>query len=255
MINFKNPNACTACNGDSDYIGQCEECNGTGSLKYQRMIETGIRPRVQAPEPERLPRAPARGPLSGKVTQILLDLDDVLVECSGEIMRHMGLTNYNVWEDYPEDIGRDIIMAYELATNVRYSAEVFWEHFKREFWAGLPKTPWCDELIDCALMAVGYGNVYICTSPTKCGECLAGKLDWIDANMPWAMARDYIMTPRKEACAFAGSVLIDDAEVNVDKFNAAGGTGVLLPAPWNKNRHLMNDQFGFIEDLFDNWCG
>ena len=250
MINFRNPCPCTVCDCHPEYYVECDGCGGTGSRKYQKMHQK--RPQGRVREPERIIRAASSGPLSGKVTQILLDMDDVLVECSGAIMRHMGLTDYNIWKDYPSDVGRDIITAYQAATGIRYCDEVFWEHFKREFWATLPKTPWCDELIDYALMAVGYGNVYICTSPTKCGDCLAGKLDWIDANMPWAMARDYIMTPRKEACAFPGSVLIDDADCNIEVFNAAGGTGVLLPAPWNKNRHLMNDQIGFIEDLFDN---
>lgn len=247
MTNFR-PHLCTVCGGEPGYTS-CTDCGGTGSRKYQMMNQN--RPQIPHPEPN-LTEAPAGGLVRSKVTQILLDMDDVLVDCTGAIMRHMGLPYYNIRRDYPSEIGRDIITAYQMATGLRYEDEVFWEHFKREFWADMPKTPWCDELVDFAQSIVGRDNVYLCTSPTKCGDCLAGKFDWINANLPYWMHRQYIMTPRKEACAFAGSVLIDDADCNVKVFNEAGGMAVALPAPWNENRRHMHFPMGFLKLWFDN---
>lgn len=249
MTSYRNPYPCTVCDCDPEYIEQCTACDGTGSLKHQKMHEK--RPQARVPGLERLPGAPPSGLVRSKVTQILLDMDDVLVDCTGAIMRHMGLPTYNIWEDYPTDIGRDVVMAYERATGVRYEDSVFWEHFKREFWANIPKTPWCTELVNFAQSIVGRDNVYLCTSPTKCGDCLAGKLDWIETNLPTWFSRQYVMTPRKEVCAVPGSILIDDADCNVDAFNEAGGLAVTLPAPWNKNRDRMRDPMDFIEEWFD----
>jgi 5'(3')-deoxyribonucleotidase len=180
-------------------------------------------------------------------------MDDVLVDTTGAIMRHMGLSDYESWRDYPDGIGRDIVTAYQVATGIRYEDAVFWEHFKREFWAGMPATPWCNELVNFAEDIVGRDNVYICTSPTKCGDCLAGKLDWIAANLPYWMHRQYIMTPRKEACAITGSILIDDADCNVKVFIEAGGVAVAMPAPWNVNRAFSSQPMNFLEEWFDNW--
>lgn len=180
------------------------------------------------------------------IKKILLDMDDVLCSCSDDIMRHMGLSEW-IREDYTRE-DRDIVEMYYEKTDISYSTPVFWEHFKREFWANIRHTPWCFDLINLCCEFVPQDQIAICTSPTKCGDSLAGKLDWISDNMPPWLHRQYIMTPRKEFCATDGAVLIDDAEVNTDAFIEAGGDIILVPQPWNRNRGKLGEELSYIHD-------
>ena len=81
--------------------------------------------------------------------------------------------------------------------------------------------------------AVGRENVCITTSPTKCPESLAGKLEWIHGHFPEWMHRQYAITPRKHLFARADSLLIDDHSENIERFEAHGGHAILVPRPWN----------------------
>jgi 5'(3')-deoxyribonucleotidase len=96
-----------------------------------------------------------------------------------------------------------------------------------------------------AARLVGQENVCIATSPTKCPESLAGKLDWIHRVMPPWMHRQYAITPRKHLLARPDALLIDDVEANIERFEAGGGRGVLVPRPWNRLRG--QDPFEAIE--------
>lgn len=180
------------------------------------------------------------------IKKILLDMDDVLCNCSDDIMVHMGLSDW-LREDYTRE-DRDIIEMYYEKTDISYSTPVFWEHFKREFWANVTPTPWCFDLIDLCCEFVPKEQIAICTSPTKCGDCMAGKLDWIDKHMPPWLHRQYIMTPRKEFCAAPGVVLIDDAEENTVSFNKAGGWWITLPQPWNMNRSIIGQELQYVRN-------
>lgn len=179
------------------------------------------------------------------IKQILLDMDDVLVDCTGACMKHMGLYDYMVERDTPKNAGRDIIKAYREITGVEYTVSCFWEHFKREFWANIPKMGCYDQLLQLCIDTVGVDNVSICTSPTKCGDCLAGKLDWIQQN--FHNPRQFIITPRKHLCARPGTLLIDDYRQNVSEFIAAGGMAIAFPRPWNENRNYMTDPMPLIK--------
>lgn len=178
------------------------------------------------------------------IKTILLDMDDVLCECSDDIMRHMGLSEW-MREDYTRE-DRDIVEMFYEKTDISYSTPVFWEHFKREFWANVTPTPWCDRLIDICCEFVPKESIAICTSPTKCGDSLAGKLDWINEYMPSWLHRQYIMTPRKSFCAIPGAVLIDDAETNTEPFIEKGADAILMPQPWNRERGKMGNELDYI---------
>lgn len=186
------------------------------------------------------------------IQTILLDMDDVLCDCTGDAMKHMGLHNW-VRQDHTLEV-RDIYEMYRLQTGISYQPAQFWEHFKREFWANIEPTPWCYDLIDLVGKYVPAGQIALCTSPTKCGDCLAGKLDWIETHLPKWLHRQYLMTPRKHFCAAPGHVLIDDATENTKAFTDAGGWAITLPQPWNHSRSHMGEELEYVEGWLDKYA-
>ena len=59
-------------------------------------------------------------------------------------------------------------------------------------------------------------------------------MDWIGGRLP-QFSRSFIMTPCKEVLSKKG-ILIDDSDANVEEFRERGGSAILFPQPWNKNR-------------------
>ena len=183
------------------------------------------------------------------IHRILLDVDDVLCDCTGAAMRHMGLTGWQ--RDQYGIETRDIYAEYERVTGIKYSPALFWEHFKREFWATIPPTPWCYDLIDLVGRYVSSDNIALLTSPTKCGDCLAGKLDWIEDHLPKWLHRQYLMSPRKRFCASTGCVLIDDASENTIDFRQAGGWAITFPQQWNECRIVIGKELEYVANRLD----
>ena len=127
-----------------------------------------------------------------------------------------------------------------------------------QFWSTITRTNWaeCPSVRNLPLdFAAGRPagrreNVCIATSPTKCPESLAGKLDWIHRVMPPWMHRQYAITPRKHLFARPDALLIDDLEANLERFQAGGGHGILVPRPWNRLRGT--DPFEAIDEQLEN---
>ncbi len=94
-----------------------------------------------------------------------------------------------------------------------------------------PQFPWILEQCE---RLVGRENILIATSPTKDPACAAGKVDWIQANFPSWMHRQYAITPRKWFFARPGTLLIDDNQENCRLFREGGGHTLLVPRPWNR---------------------
>lgn len=184
------------------------------------------------------------------INRIALDMDDVLVDCSVHALQHMGLADYTI-DQYPDYVGRDIYAAYANVTGLVLSPALWWEHFKREWWAGLPPMDHAHDLINKSAELVGPENVFILTSPTKCGDCLAGKLDWIHEHTPPWLHRQYVMTPRKWLCATPNTLLIDDAEENIGPFREHGGRCIAFPRPWNYARGRTLDAYYYVSQWLD----
>jgi hypothetical protein len=120
--------------------------------------------------------------------------------------------------------------------------ERFWGPMGFDFWADLPKTKFCDPIVDKAVELVGLENVAICTSPTQTRGSIEGKIEWAKRNLPHLMKnRQFVVTPRKQFAAGPYRILVDDRDENIDDFKYAGGHGILFPAPWNKNRYYSED--------------
>jgi 5'(3')-deoxyribonucleotidase len=64
----------------------------------------------------------------------------------------------------------------------------------------------------------------ILSAPTEHKSSIEGKKEWLSENLPEA---PYIIEQEKEKYADKGAVLIDDRESNIEKWEKAGGTGIL----------------------------
>lgn len=176
--------------------------------------------------------------------RIILDIDDVLNTLSLDLLRFDGL-DFSCYDDIGEwEWGYDIIGAVQALRqdDERMGLEEYWERIPRELWSNTRLSWEFEEILEFCGKTVGVDNVLIGTSPTKCPECLAGKYEWMMRHLPQELHRQWSITPRKwEYGRDKHAVLIDDLEVNCEKFtNTPGindreprGQAILVPRPWN----------------------
>ena len=179
-----------------------------------------------------------------KIERIVLDLDDTLNSLTMHLLGAYGAKCGPMdYDKYPTEVGYDIVAAWSQMTGEDpIPVPEWWEKVSRRMWAIAPKSEQFWLLDNCARL-VGRENVQIATAPTKCGDCLAGKYDWMDKNLPSWCQRQYSVTPRKEWLAQPGVLLIDDSAENCMNFiykkdkSLTGGCALLVPRPWNWAYH------------------
>jgi len=169
------------------------------------------------------------------IRRIFLDLDDVCNTLAPFVLHSVGCdigpTDY---ASYPREHGFNIAdAANALLGEPRHTPEAFWASMPRSIWVEVPESPLFPWLLEACAAVVGRENVCIATSPTRCPESLAGKLEWIHQHFPDWMHRQYAITPCKHLLARPDSLLIDDYDENTRRFEAHGGRAILVPRPWN----------------------
>lgn len=159
---------------------------------------------------------------------VFLDLDGVLADFVAEAMVMHGrrreerdqVNTYNVWDW----LGETETSFWSLLT-------------KKHFWSNLDPTA---EMFDIVRLAEEYagGPEHVCllTTPYASPGSHAGKWEWIRDYLP-AYTKRYLMGRPKHVCA-RDNLLIDDSDMNVAEWKAAGGWAILLPRPWNQRRDL-----------------
>ena len=182
------------------------------------------------------------------IRRIFLDLDDVCNTLAPFVLHSLGCAIAPAdYRAYPRQFGYDITKAANyMLGGPRYTPAALWASIPRSVWAEVPESDFFHWLLRACAEAVGRENVCIATSPTKCPESLAGKLEWIHAHCPRWMHRQYAITPRKHLFARPDSLLIDDYGQNADRFRALGGHAILVPRPWNDNWAF--DPRGLLEE-------
>lgn len=176
--------------------------------------------------------------LNGKqmpIKAIYLDCDGVIVNFVQGCLKlwdldfvddKPGFHQINGWDHMPvflsEQLGREV------------SESEFWEVIASkgsDFWADLDWLPWGKEVFN--LCREHTDAVVLMTTPTEEPSCAAGKIEWINRNMPEDWRRRYALTPCKHHMAHPGAVLIDDSPDNNANFRAHGGSSFMWPMPWN----------------------
>jgi hypothetical protein len=150
---------------------------------------------------------------------VYLDMDGVLADFFGGVEFLYGVEH---WKQLTNDKTKDL------------KKEVIDRITGTDFFAVLPKFPTADALIDMVKKFTG-GNFSINTSPLRGDHENSAKYKkvWISNNIE--QPDEIIVTGRKETYAKnkgtgTPNILIDDRPVNIQKWQAAGGYGILYQA-------------------------
>ena len=150
---------------------------------------------------------------------VYLDMDGVLADFFGGVEKMYGVEH---WKQLTNDKTKDL------------KKEVIDRITGTDFFATLPKFPSSDELINMVKKFTG-GKFSINTSPLRGDHENSGKYKkvWISNNIE--QPDEIIVTGRKESYAKdkgtgTPNILIDDRPINIQKWQAAGGYGILYQA-------------------------
>ena len=150
---------------------------------------------------------------------VYLDMDGVLADFFGGVENLYGVSH---WKELTSDKTKDL------------KKEVIDRITGTDFFATLPKFPIADSLIDMVKTFTG-GKFSINTSPLRGDHENSGKYKrvWISNNIE--QPDEIIVTGRKESYAKdkasgTPNILIDDRPINIQKWQAAGGYGILYQA-------------------------
>ena len=168
--------------------------------------------------------------------KVLLDIDGVVADFVGGACRLHGVPDPYL---KPENHGH-----YEIQDLVGIHGPAFWDPMGEEFWANLEPTTHMQEIVTLLTLQYGVKNICLLTSPVRTPGCIDGKMRWIRRHLP-DFSRRFLVGPAKEFCAHENSILFDDSESNVRKFEAAGGRTFLVPGLWNSLHKL--DALGAIQ--------
>ena len=165
---------------------------------------------------------------------VFLDLDGVIRDWDGGVFKLYNI-DYQETFSYPEI--RDMIIHQKNISN-----DDFWNNQGELFWLGLKMYSWAPEI----LKMLPFNNTYILTSPTL--NNAGWSQEWIKINMPkFGHNKQYLIGPAKHCCANPNTLLIDDYEINVDKFRERGGNAILFPQSWNRRRKYRHDRIAHLK--------
>ena len=156
--------------------------------------------------------------MDGKPT-VYLDMDGVLADFFGGVEKLYGVSH---WKELTSDKTKDL------------KAEVINRITGTDFFATLPKFKSADDLIQLVKKFTG-GKFSINTSPLRGDNENSGKYKkiWISNNIE--KPDEIVVTGRKETYAKdkasgTPNILIDDRPVNIERWENAGGHGILYQA-------------------------
>ncbi len=162
------------------------------------------------------------------IKAIYLDLDGVLVDFVGGVLRAFGYlpelgANVRGWDEIPTYLSG-------LLGQTVTDADMWRRIEGASFWRSLAWTEHGRDLLE-VCDASGLPIVFM-SAPCADPYSAAGKLLWLADNVPDG-ARRYALTPCKHHMAHRGALLIDDGQHNVEAFREHDGKAFLWPAPWN----------------------
>ena len=166
---------------------------------------------------------------------VFLDMDGVLVDFVGGALDLFGsdLDIADARWNFPGQIG---------FTGGEDPA--FWDPLGYEFWANLEWTKEGQSLLNRLETLVGHNNIGLLSSPCHTEGCAEGKRAWIKKHLP-QYQKHLFLGSAKHLFASRKKILVDDHDPNVENFQKYGGQSILVPRPWNSERHLTDDKGGF----------
>lgn len=184
--------------------------------------------------------------------KVFLDMDGVICDFMGALHKELGV-EYDP-NRYPYAVSKyDIFEDLCARSDGRVSMDNLYRACdKSSFWSEMAWEKTGKSILSTIFEVVKPEAVTICTSPMANPDAWAGKVSWLNKNLP-AIKNITITTAPKHHMAKSGHVLIDDKDSNVEKFVAAGGAAFLVPQPWNKQKDLFATNYipklkGFLDD-------
>ena len=157
--------------------------------------------------------------MSNKKT-VLLDVDGVLADFAGELLRWAG-----------PQFTRDQPTEWDLTKALGIEArQTLFDEYASEpgFCESLPLIDGAQEFVE-SLRRVAH--IVIVTSPYSAARLWTfERLRWLDKHFGISK-HDVIFAKRKYLVR--GDIMIDDAPHNIDQFVFVGGRGILVSQPWN----------------------
>ena len=162
-------------------------------------------------------------------TCVLLDVDGVLANFVGGIIKSLGLSvdphdcQVSDWH-YVLGISDEEFLAPTMESG---------------WWERLEPYPQALQMVRSIRNET---SVVFATSPTYGPACASEKVRWLIGHgfLP-AQSTDYMIGPHKHLMAGRG-YLIDDSDKNVAKFRKYGGNAFLFPQPWNAMKAYSRGQ-------------
>ena len=103
-----------------------------------------------------------------------------------------------------------------------------------DFWQFMPFMHDALSLFGTICVKFNAKQIYLLSEPMSNVESMTGKWLWIKHNLPSYYKRTILMKSPKHLLAKPNTLLIDDRDSNIEKFQAAGGHGILVPRIGNK---------------------
>jgi len=168
---------------------------------------------------------------------ILLDMDEVL---SGFFEHALEVLNKATGKNVTVNDYIDGNTQWEMEKAYGISKDEFWEIIESDltFWDDLKMLPWAKELY--SFLSAFYEVTIVSTPSPTDAYAWGAKKEWLKRNLG-IESRDIILCAKKELLAGNG-ILIDDNPSNIEKFEKAGGKGILVPATWN-TKGINNNMF------------
>lgn len=168
---------------------------------------------------------------------IVVDIDNTLVDLARPVARLLGRHDLAASADYPR--------GYDWSKDLEVSNDWLWQRVEAEgpeFWATLPWLPWGERLLQAVIKT---GQDIILFSRVVGPSSSAGKSLWKTNNVPRGIPL-FTTDSIKHPLAAQGRYLIDDSPENCDAWESNGGTAILVPQSYNKNRAFVGDEYNYI---------
>lgn len=147
---------------------------------------------------------------------ILLDMDGVLTDWGGEVLKLAGRSREEQVVQETELSGSH--PAFEELVGGRENLINLIKDEGREFWLRIPKLPGADLLVS-TLQQLPH-QILVCTSPGSWPIAAAGKIEYLEQNWP---GLDFCICKNKHKLASPHKFLIDDYKPWIDNFSGLGG--------------------------------
>ena len=179
-----------------------------------------------------------------------MDIDGVIYDFVNYVLSYLDTTKQD----------KDITN-YRMSEVLNITAEEFWKLLDTKVegtFCNGKNYEWASTLINTCKKYCD--NIAFCSNPGNNPKHWAEKRIWAEKHFPDI---PLILTQNKEVLSQTGTVLIDDFNKNIDKFNMGDGIGIIFPQYWNTlNRFRQeNGSVDYIdctlEDIyqvgFENW--